>query len=34
MFVKAQKKRTLAENFIEALQVEKEIASIASSQEN
>ena len=34
MFVKARKKRTLAENFIEALQVEKDIASIASSQGN
>ena len=34
MFVKAPKKITLAENFIEALQVEKDIASIASSQGN
>ena len=34
MFVKARQKRTLAENFIEALQVEKDIASIASSQGN
>ena len=34
MFVKAWQKRTLAENFIEALQVEKDIASIASSQGN
>ena len=34
MFVKARQKRTLAENFIEALQVEKEIASISRSQGN
>lgn len=34
MFVKARQKRTLAENFIEALQVENDIASIASSQGN
>ena len=34
MFVKAQLKRTLADNFIEALQVEKDIASISSSQGN
>jgi hypothetical protein len=34
MFVKAQQKRTLAENFIEAFQVENDIASISSSQDN
>ena len=34
MFVKARQKRTLAENFIEGLQVEKDITSIASSQGN
>jgi hypothetical protein len=34
MFGKARQKITLAENFIEALQVEKDIASIASSQGN
>lgn len=34
MFVKARQKRNLAKNFIEALQVEKDIASIASSQGN
>ena len=34
MFVKAQEKRTLAENFIEAMKVEKDIASIYSSQGN
>ena len=34
MFVKARQKRTLAENFIKALQVEKDIASISSSQGN
>ena len=34
MFVKARQKRTLAENFIEALEVEKDIASIAGSQGN
>jgi hypothetical protein len=34
MFVKDQHKITLAKNFIEALQVEKDIASIASSQGN
>ena len=34
MFVKARQKRTLAKNFIEALQVEKDIASISSSQGN
>ena len=34
MFVKARHKRTLAEIFIEAQQVEKDIASISSSQGN
>ena len=34
MFVKARQKRTLAKNFIRALQVVKDIASIASSQGN
>ena len=34
MFVKAREKRTLAENFIEAIKVEKDIASISSSQGN
>ena len=34
MFVKARQKRTLAENFIEAMKGEKDIASISSSQCN
>ena len=34
MFVKAREKRTLAENFLEAIKVEKELASISSHQGN
>ena len=34
MFVKAQEKKTLAKIFIEAMKVEKDIASISSSQGN
>ena len=34
MFVKARENRTLAENFIEDMKVEKDIASISSSQGN
>ena len=34
MFVKDQQKRTLAKNFIESMQVENDIASIASYQGN
>ena len=34
MFVKSREKRNLAENFIEAMKVEKDIASISSSQGN
>ena len=34
MFVKAREKRTLAENFLEAIKVEKDLASISSHQGN
>ena len=34
MFVKAQENRTLVENFIEAMKVEKDIVSISTSQGN
>ena len=34
MFVRAREKRTLAENFIEDIKVEKDIPSISSSQGN
>ena len=34
MFVKEREKRTLAENFLEAIKVEKDLASISSHQGN
>ena len=34
MFVKAREKRTLAENFLEAIKVEKDLAPISSHQGN
>ena len=34
MFIKAQEKRTLVENFLEAIKVEKDMASISSHQGN
>jgi hypothetical protein len=34
MFVKAREKRTLAEKFVEAIKVEKDLESISSHQGN
>ena len=34
MFVKAREKRTLAENFLESIKVEKDLASISNHQGN